>query len=110
MTTKGNAGGMAYFPPEMPRPAMTRDSRGFWEACARHELAFQRCRACGTFRHPPESCCPRCRSFAFTWTVVTGRGSVFSYAVVHRAFLPALDAHVPYTVIVVELDDAPGID
>jgi hypothetical protein len=34
---------------------------------------------------------------------------VFSFTVVHRAFLPALEAHVPYVVIVVELDDAPGV-
>lgn len=100
---------MKYFPAEMPRPAITRDSAGFWEACRRHELAIQRCADCGTFRHPPEPCCHRCRSFAFTWQPVSGRGRIFSFAVVHRPFLPALEKHVPYTVIVVALDDAPGV-
>jgi uncharacterized OB-fold protein len=100
---------MKLFPPEMPRPAITRDSAGFWDACRRHELVIQRCAVCGTFRHPPEPCCPSCRSFAFTWQPVSGRGRIFSFAVVHRPFLPALEQHVPYAVIVVTLDDAPGV-
>ncbi len=100
---------MKYFPAEMPRPAITRDSAEFWDACRRHELAIQRCTACAAFRHPPEPCCPRCRSFAFAWQAVSGRGHIFSFATVHRAFLPALEQHVPYTVIVVTLDDAPGV-
>jgi hypothetical protein len=100
---------MKYFPAEMPRPTITRDSAGFWEACRRHELVIQRCTACATFRHPPEPCCPRCRSFAFAWQPVSGRGRIFSYATVHRAFLPALEPHLPFTVVVVTLDDAPGV-
>jgi len=100
---------MRYFPAEMPRPTVTRDSAGFWDACRRHELAIQRCADCGAFRHPPEPCCWSCRSFAFVWQPVSGRGRIFSFAVVHRPFLPALEPHVPFTVIVVTLDDAPGV-
>jgi uncharacterized OB-fold protein len=100
---------MATFPPDMPLPTVTRDSQGFWDACRRHELVVQRCRGCRTFRHPPEPCCPRCRSFDVEWVPVSGRGHVFSYAVVHRAYLPALETYVPYTVITVTLDDAPGV-
>ncbi len=100
---------MSTFSSAMPRPAITRDSRGFWDACRRRELAIQRCGGCGAFRHPPEPCCPVCRSFAFDWTIVSGRGRIFSFATVHKGFLPALAAHVPYVVIVVELDDAPGV-
>ncbi len=100
---------MGHFPEEMPRPTITRDSRGFWDACRRRELTVQRCTDCGTFRHPPEPCCPRCRSFASAWVPVSGRGRVFSFTVVHRPFLPALEAHVPSVVVVVELDDAAGV-
>lgn len=100
---------MKHFPADMPRPTITRDSAGFWEACRRRELAIQRCADCGTFRHPPEPCCWSCRSFAFTWQRITGRGRVFSFAVVHHPFLPALAKHLPYTVAVVAVDDAPGV-
>jgi hypothetical protein len=97
------------FPAGMPLPAITDDTRPFWAACRRHQLVVQRCTACAAFRHPPTPVCWRCRSFAHEWVPVSGRGTIFSFAVVHRAFLPALEAAVPYTVIVVALDDAPGV-
>ena len=100
---------MSRFLPEMPTPTITRDSQGFWDACRSHELAIQRCTDCGTLRHPPEPCCPRCRTLTFDWAPVSGRGRIFSYAVVHRPFLPALTDVVPYVVVVVELDDAPEV-
>ncbi len=99
-----------YFPPGvMPLPAITDDTRPFWDACRRRQLAIQRCAECGTHRHLPSPVCWKCRSFAHAWDVVSGRGTVFTYAVVHRAFLPELAAHVPYTLVVVALDDAPGV-
>lgn len=97
------------FPDAMPLPAVTDDTRPFWDACRRHELVVQRCTGCGAFRHPPSPVCWRCRGFAHEWTRVSGRGTVFSFAVVHRAFMAELTEHVPYTVVVVALDDAPGV-
>ncbi|HZP41207.1 MAG TPA: OB-fold domain-containing protein [Candidatus Binatia bacterium] len=98
-----------YLPPGMPLPAVTDDTRPFWDACRRHALVVQRCTACGAFRHPPTPVCWRCRRFEHEWTPLPGTGTVFSYAVVHRAFLPPLADHVPFTVAVVALDGAPGV-
>jgi uncharacterized OB-fold protein len=53
--------------------------------------------------------CWQCRSFDHEWIASSGRATLFSYAVVHRAFLRSLADHVPYTVAVVALDDAPGV-
>jgi uncharacterized protein len=92
-----------------PLPAITEDTRPFWDGCRRHELVVQRCTGCGTLRHPPAPACWKCRGFAHGWIALSGRGTVFSHATVHRAFLPELASHVPYTVVVVALDDAPGI-
>lgn len=92
-----------------PLPAITDDTRPFWDGCRRHELVVQRCTGCGTLRHPPAPACWKCRGFAHEWIALSGRGTVFSHATVHRAFLPELASHVPYTVVVVALDDAPGI-
>ena len=96
-----------YFPPGVLVPAITDDTRPFWESCRRRVLAIQRCAGCATFRHPPSPVCFRCRSFAHTWVAVSGRGTVFTYAVVTRAFLPGLP--VPHNVVVVALDDVPGV-
>lgn len=98
-----------FFPPGMPLPAVTDDTRPFWDACRRHALVLQRCSGCAAYRHPPSPVCWRCRQFGHMWVAVSGGGTVFSHAVVHRAFLPALEGHVPYTVIVVALDDVPEV-
>ena len=80
----------------------------FWEACKRRELRLQRCTACGRFRQPPLPGCPHCGSTGVEWTRSSGRGRVFSYTIVHHPAMPSLKGSVPYNVIVVELDDAPG--
>ena len=98
-----------YFAPGMPLPAVTEDTRPFWEGCRHRELRIQRCTGCETLRHPPAPVCWRCRSFAHEWVAVSGRGTIFTHALVHRAFLPELTASVPYNVVVVALDDAPGV-
>ena len=100
---------MALFPPDMPLPAITDDTRPFWDGCRRRVLLVQRCTRCAAFRHPPSPVCWRCRGFEHEWVAASGRGTLFSYAVVHRAFLPSLADCVPYTVAVVALDDAPGV-
>ena len=84
------------------------NTRPFWEACNRRELRVQRCTRCGRFRHPPLPGCPRCGSPESEWPQLSGRGRVFSFTIAHHAAMPPLAADVPYNVIVVELDDAPG--
>jgi uncharacterized OB-fold protein len=96
-------------PAEMPAPAVTRETLPFWQAAAEHRLVVQTCAACGRVRHPPGPTCPSCRSFEHRWTEVSGRGRVYTYTIVHQAFVPALAAFVPYVVAAVELDDAPEV-
>lgn len=100
---------MSLFPTDMPLPAITDDTRPFWDGCRRRVLLVQRCTRCAAFRHPPSPVCWQCRSFDHEWVASSGRGTLFSYAVVHRAFLRSLADRVPYTVAVVALDDAPGV-
>jgi uncharacterized OB-fold protein len=98
-----------WFPDEMPAPAVSRETLPWWQAAAEHRLVVQTCAACGTPRHPPGPMCPRCRSLDVRWQELPGTGTVYSYTVVHQAFLPALAAHLPYIVAVLELDGAPDV-
>ena len=84
-------------------------TREFWEHCAKHELRFQCCRDCGAYRFPPLSGCRHCGSTQTQWIRVSGRSQVFSYTTVAHPALPQLKDHVPYSVVVVEFDDAPGV-
>jgi uncharacterized OB-fold protein len=92
---------------EHPRPAPGTEHWPFWEACRRHELAFERCGDCGRFRHHPRPRCPFCQSAAREWATVDGRGVVASWTVIHPPVLPAFEAVAPYNAVVVHL---PGPD
>lgn len=98
-----------WLPADMPAPAVTRETLPFWQAAAEHRLVIQSCAACGQVRHPPGPTCPACRSFDHRWTEVAGSGVVYTYTIVHQAFVPSLAGFVPYVVAAVQLDDAPAV-
>ncbi len=79
----------------------------FWEGCSRGELLLQRCSACGTLRHPPSSICPKCLSAEHAWIAASGRGTVYTFAVVRQALARAWEDKVPYVVAVIELEEGP---
>src|SRR5690349_16658864 len=81
----------------------------FYAYCADGELRFQRCGACGAWRHPPRYRCGACGSPEWTWERSTGRGRVFSWTVTHRAIDPAYADELPYAIVVVELDEGPRL-
>ena len=81
----------------------------FWAACARHELRFPRCRQCGRFQWYPRELCAACLGDDFEWAAIHPVGTVYSYTVVRRAFLPGAEQTVPYTVLQVQFDGAAGV-
>jgi len=87
-------------------PALDERNRA-WFTSGR--LGFQRCSACGRLQHPPEDVCGGCQGTRFETRESRGEGRVESVAVVHHAVHPALADQVPYAVLVVSLDDAPGV-
>lgn len=90
-----------------PLPEPSDTTRPFWDACRKHELRIQRCRACGTLHHYPRLQCPQDGCDRFDWALMSGRGTVFSFVVAHRAFHPGFKGEVPYVVAVIELEEGP---
>jgi uncharacterized protein len=90
-------------PYKKPLPRVDEESRGFWEALARHELYFQRCRACGTKRFYPRAVCTNCLSSATEWVRASGRGTVYSFTVTHQNQSPGFREELPYVLAIVEL-------
>jgi uncharacterized OB-fold protein len=91
--------------PAKPLPQITPDMAPFFEAARRRQLVVQRCAGCGTFRFPARAICSRCLGRESAWVPVSGRGTVFSYTVMHQAAHPGFAAEVPYPVVVIELED-----
>lgn len=80
----------------------------YFAYCAQHDFHLQRCASCKLLRYPPTTACPWCACPEPEWTSVEGRGTVHSYAEVHHAIQPAFRDHVPYLILLVELDTQRG--
>ncbi len=99
---------MSEAPPfPLPDPGF-EPTRPFWEAAARGELALPRCEACGAWTWYPRESCLRCAG-ALTWQAVSGRGTLFSWAVVRRALVEAFADQVPYVTGLVALAEDPAL-
>ncbi len=90
-------------------PIPDPDSRPFWQACQEKRFVAQVCGGCGKVRLPPLPACPECHSRDYQWEELSGRGTVWSFTVVHHAFRPNLEDKVPYTVGLIDLDKGPRI-
>jgi uncharacterized OB-fold protein len=80
----------------------------YFRHCAEHAFHLQQCVACGLLRYPPTTACPWCAAAEARWVPVEGKGAVHSYAEVHHAIQPAFKAHVPYLILLVDLDTQKG--
>lgn len=80
-------------------------TEGFWAAAREHRLVVQRCDACGLLRHYPQPMCASCTSMAWTWTEVSGGGTVYTFTVTHHVFDRRWAERVPYVVATIELDE-----
>lgn len=92
-----------------PLPEVDADSAPFWEGTAAGELRMQACASCGRYRFPPRPMCPWCRSVGVGWSKLSGRGTVWSFAVPHPPLLPAFADLAPYVVAVVALEEDPTL-
>jgi len=89
--------------PPRPRPGTTPDNLFFFEGAKEHQLLIQRCTTCITLRHPPQARCDRCGSYDWNALRASGRGTVYSFVVVHHPQVPAFDYPLPVGLI--ELDE-----
>jgi len=89
------------------KPTRMRAPRGpdnawWWEGIDRGELLIQKCKACGTLRHPPRPMCGTCQSTGWETIRAEGRGHVYSYTVLHHPKFPGYDYPLVCAVIALE--------
>ena len=88
-----------------PLPRIDEETKGFWEACQRHELYLQRCRDCDTLRYYPRAVCPGCLSDRVEWVRASGQGTVYTFTVTYQNQAPGFRDALPYVLAYVELDE-----
>lgn len=88
-------------------PVISDANRPFWEGCKAGELRMQQCSHCGHIRYPIGPVCTVCLSDEFTWTKLSGKGTVFNYVIFYQKYNDAWADDLPYNVIMVQLDEGP---
>jgi hypothetical protein len=86
-----------------PLPVPDEDSAPYWQGANEGKLLLQFCADCGKPRFYPRKYCPFCSSAAVEWREASGRGTVYTYAIVNRAPLPVFAASLPYAVGLIDL-------
>jgi uncharacterized OB-fold protein len=86
-----------------PIPAADDLSSPFWDAAKEHRLMVQRCGSCGYYNHPPRPYCDACTAQDLRFEAVSGRGTVYSFTVMHQRDVAGFEEEAPFINIVVEL-------
>lgn len=95
--------------PALPVRPPEPEADTFWEWCAKGELRIQCCANCGRWVYFPAPRCYRCLSDRLEWTPVSGRGTVYTFTVIHRAVSATFRKKIPYVVAWVELPEQEGL-
>ncbi|MDH3336232.1 MAG: Zn-ribbon domain-containing OB-fold protein [Gammaproteobacteria bacterium] len=85
------------------RPVENYDSAHFWQGLRDGKLLIQECGACGLRRHPPQPMCEQCQSLDWTTVESSGRGTIYSYTVIHYPEIPPFE--YPNAIVLVDLDE-----
>jgi uncharacterized protein len=88
--------------PPRPRPAITQDNAFWFEGARAHKLLIQHCTSCGTLRHPPLPACAVCGSLDWDTVESSGRGTLYSFVIVHYPQVPSFEYPLPIGLIELE--------
>ncbi len=82
--------------------------KDYSEALKQNKLLGLKCRACGAITTPPKMVCRQCASPDMDIIELKGSGKIRTFTTVYVASEGRED-EVPYTIVMVELDDGPWI-
>jgi uncharacterized OB-fold protein len=91
---------------QRPLPQPTPETQHFWDGTRAGELRLQRCDDCSSVYFPPRPFCPACSSRSVRAFAASGRASLHSYIINHRA-MPNSGFEAPYAIAVVALEEGP---
>jgi len=89
----------------LPRPEPVEVP--FWQATKNHELHLQRCLKCGNVWYPPGESCTKCASTDYKWSKMSGKGTIWSWALFYQKYFPSFAQDIPYNTVIVQLEEGP---
>lgn len=83
------------------------DTAPMFAAAREGRLLVRCCTACAQGLFPPTAHCPACGSTDTQWREVAGTARLYAWTTVHHPIHPGYP--VPYTIVLVSLDDLPEV-
>ena len=93
-----------FFPLETAKD--TKLSR-FFDRLREGRLSTTRCAKDGEVLWPPRSVCPKCHTEELEWIDLSGTGRIYAFSAVLAGAPLGMEAEVPFSVGLVDLDDSP---
>jgi uncharacterized protein len=81
----------------------------YLEGLSKGLVRYQSCKGCGAAQTLARYACHQCRSSKLVWLDASGLGTVYSFTVITRAPTDSFRALVPYTLLLVTLDEGPRL-
>ena len=90
-----------------PIPVPQQESDFYWEKAKEEELWLRYCNDTGQAYFYPRDISPYCFSRNTSWIKASGKATLFTYGIVHRAPHPGFAGDVPFVTAIVELEEGP---
>lgn len=94
-------------PRAKPIPLADELSAPFWAGARRNHLVIQRCGACAYYNFPARAVCDVCLSPELAFEPVSGRGTIYSFTIMHQKDVAGFEQDWPFINVVVELNEQP---
>jgi uncharacterized OB-fold protein len=93
----------------LPIPVADEASAPFFEGAKLRRLMLLCCSSCGRWRLPGRDRCTECWSTDAAWAQASGKGTLYTFGIMHQQYHPAFAEVIPYNYAIVELDEGPRL-
>lgn len=90
---------------DKPIPVPDEISAPFFDGARDGRLMLQHCSGCDGWSFPVRERCPHCFAGSLQWRAASGRGTLYTFAIMHQVMNPGFAGSVPYNVSQIDLDE-----
>lgn len=88
-----------------PIPIPDEITAPFYDGAREGRLMLQHCPSCNGWSFPVRERCPHCFAAGLQWRQASGRGTLYTFAIMHQVMNPGFAGAVPYNVSQIDLEE-----